>query len=344
MSAAARDPRTRPVLLITRAGMATTVQDLGRPGLASFGVSPSGAMDTVAHQLANLLCGDDPAAAALEITGPGAELRFLAAHRFALAGADLGATLDGVPLPVPFVGIAAAGAQLTFPARQAGARVALSLAGGLASARVFGSAATDLAGGLGAGVLRAGTELSVMESPPLAFAAPSSIVSMSPRLTALLRPFTPAARFGDSPYHLRFVPDPAGGLAAAVHAQLARRGFRLSTRSNRTGFRFEGDPLPTTPDPDRLSEPTAPGAIQLPPDGLPILLMADRNTTGGYPRLGHLVSADRARAVQLWPGDPVTFVAVTQAAAQTTTRRDARTIARAFALVRAAVAASSSAA
>jgi allophanate hydrolase subunit 2 len=156
-----------------------------------------------------------------------------------------------------------------------------------------------------------------------------------------LRPFTPAARFGDSPYHLRFVPDPAGGLAAAVHTQLERRVFRLSTRSNRTGFRFEGDPLPTTPDPDRLSEPTAPGAIQLPPDGLPIMLMADRNTTGGYPRLGHLVSADRARAAQLWPGDAVAFVAVTQSAAQTATRRDARTLARAYALVSATVAVSS---
>jgi biotin-dependent carboxylase-like uncharacterized protein len=327
----------RTVLVITRAGMLTTVQDLGRPGLAAFGVSPSGAMDVVAHQLANVLCGDHPGAAALEITGPGAEFRFVAAHRFAIAGADLAASLDGVPLPVPFVGMAAAGARLAFPTRQAGARVSLALAGGLAAPAVFGSASTDVAGGLGSGVLRAGAELAVLSAPGSSSPASSSTI-LSPQLIALVQLFMHAARFGDHPGRLRFVPDPAGGVPAAAHAQLARSVFRVSTRSNRTGFRFEGDPLPTVPDPDRLSEPTAPGAIQLPPDGLPILLMADRNTTGGYPRLGHLISADRTRAAQLWPGDPVEFVPVEQSAAQIATRSAARAVAQALEAIARAVA------
>jgi 5-oxoprolinase (ATP-hydrolysing) subunit C len=137
---------------------------------------------------------------------------------------------------------------------------------------------------------------------------------------------------------LRYIAEPAGGAPAAANAALAAQVFRLSPRSNRTGFRFEGQPLPVVPDPDRLSEPTAPGAIQLPPDGLPILLMADRNTTGGYPRLGHLVSGDRTAAAQLWPGDEVRFVAVSLRAALAATRKVEATVTRALdAIARATV-------
>ncbi len=100
-------------------------------------------------------------------------------------------------------------------------------------------------------------------------------------------------------------------MPAAAAETFTRATFRVSARSGRTGYRFEGDPLPARPDPERLSEPTAPGAIQLPPDGFPILLMADRNTIGGYPILGHLATADRPRAAQLWPGDAVRFQPIT---------------------------------
>jgi biotin-dependent carboxylase-like uncharacterized protein len=315
---------TAAVAEIVRAGMLTTVQDLGRPGLGAGGISPAGAMDPLAHRLANVLCGNDASAAALEITGPGAEFRFLAAHRFAIAGADLGATLAGVALPARFVGVAAAGDRLAFTARRRGARVCLALAGGIAAARVFGSVSADLAGGLGGGVLRAGTALAV--GPGAAASAPA--IALTPGLLRAL-----AALDVDRPGSLRYVPEPGGGAPAAAHAALARRTFRVSHRSNRTGFRFEGDALPVQPDPDRLSQPTAPGAIQLPPDGLPILLMADRNPTGGYPRLGHLVSADRARAAQLWPGDEVGFVAVSLTAALAATRRTEAAIARALAAI-----------
>jgi antagonist of KipI len=107
--------------------------------------------------------------------------------------------------------------------------------------------------------------------------------------------------------------DPA--VPAAARGRLDGGQFQVSSRSGRSGYRFEGEPLPCRPDPDRLSEPTAPGALQLPPDGLPLLLMADGNTIGGYPRLGHLASADRPRAAQLWPGDRITFHVVPLATA-----------------------------
>ncbi len=309
--------------------MLTTVQDLGRPGYAGFGVSPSGAMDPIAHRLGNVLVGNPQAAAALEITGPGTEIGFLVAHRFALAGADLGARLNGVPLPAVFVGTAPSGAQLVFTQRIRGARATLAFAQGLWAPVVFGSAATDLGGGLGGSasspgaVLRAGHRLAVAAGTVAPGAGGTGdTADLAPgrqwaQLAGLLRPL---ARLTDPPDRLRYVVEPEGGATAATQAAFRRHSFRVSSRSNRTGYRFEGQPLIAPVDPDRLSEPTAPGAIQLPPDGRPILLMADRNTTGGYPRLGHLISADRSRAAQLWPDDPVSFVPVSATAALTAAR------------------------
>jgi biotin-dependent carboxylase-like uncharacterized protein len=292
----------REVVEIVRPGLLITVQDRGRAGHGRHGVAPSGAMDLEAHALANQLVGNDAGAPALELCGPGAELHFLSPRRFAISGGDMGAALDGQALPPVFVGLAGAGATLRFGTRASGARVSLAFAGALLVPRLFGSAATDLGGGLlPSGPLGKGARLRLNEvSQPRAVHSPQALAAL---LAPLGAESLPAGV-------LRFVPEPGGGVAAPVQEAFARRIFRLSARSNRTGFRFEGQPLPAAPDPDRLSEPLAPGAIQLPPDGLPILLMADRNTTGGYPRLGHLAAVDRTRAAQLWPGEPVRFLPI----------------------------------
>jgi antagonist of KipI len=287
----------RDALEVLRPGMLATVQDLGRPGLGRFGVSPSGAMDPLALLVANRLVGNPDGAAALELTGPGAELRFVADLTFALAGGDLGAALDGVPLPALTVGTAAAGQRLTFGARVRGARAVVAVAGGLAVPAVLGSAATDLGAGLGGKALARGQRLAC--GGP----APGAAGDLAAAAAGL------AAAYAD-PFVLRFVLDEDPAVPPTTRADFCARAFILSTRSNRTGYRFEGAPLACAADPERLSEPTAPGAIQLPPDGLPILLMADRNTTGGYPRLGHLATVDRPKAAQLWPGDEVTFHAI----------------------------------
>ncbi len=301
MSVPASAPRGdggREVVELVRPGVLATVQDLGRPGHGRHGVAPSGAMDPEAHALANHLCGNPRTAPALELTGPGAELLFLSPRRFAITGADMGARLDDEALPATYVGLAPAGARLCFTGRKSGARVSLAFAGALLVPRLFDSAATDLGGGLWPRApLRKGERLRLDD------AAAPRVVHTPTKLAALLEPLSTTTI---APEVLRYVPEPQGG-AADAHPAFAQRAFRVSPRSNRTGFRFEGEPLPVVPDPDRLSEPTAPGVIQLPPDGLPILLMADRNTTGGYPRLGHLASVDRTRAAQLWPGDPVRF-------------------------------------
>jgi 5-oxoprolinase (ATP-hydrolysing) subunit C len=292
---------TATTIEVVRPGVLATVQDLGRPGLGRFGVSPSGAMDPLALRMANRLLGNPAGAPALELTGPGAELRFLHDAPYALAGADLGATLDGAPAPLHQAARAPAGAVLRFARRARGARATLALAGGIEVAPVLGSAATDLDAGLGGGALGRGARLAAGAADPPAVSSPWR---PSPALLALAY---------DDPFLLRYLPhaDPAlGGGAAAVFASAS---WKVTERSNRTGYRLAGPaPLPLSAGraADRLSEPLAPGTLQVPPDGQPIMLMADRQTVGGYPILGHLAAADRTRAAQLWPGDMVRFRAV----------------------------------
>src|SRR5262249_18887882 len=113
------------------------------------------------------------------------------------------------------------------------------------------------------------------------------------------------------PSVLRFVPQDDPAIPPASAARFAASSFTVSPRSNRTGFRLQGPALEVHAQPERLSQPVAPGALQLPPDGEPILLMADRQPTGGYAVLGHLIAADRPKAAQLWPGDTVRFTPTT---------------------------------
>jgi len=320
-------------LIIRRAGILTTVQDLGRPGWGRFGVPASGAMDALAARTANALVGNDPAAAVLELTGPGAALTVSLPDQrddpprlVAVAGADLDATItDGAgharALPPGRAQLVSDGDTLTFPRRRAGARAILGVAGGLAVPRTFASAATDVANQLGGWQgrpLRAGDALPIGNEP-----ASARRVTADDRLPAML-----AAAYAD-PFVLRFIALPlalpwALPLATTKAASFIEATYRVTPRANRVGFRLQREGGPLIADSAAgtlLSEPIAPGTLQLPPDGQPILLMADRQTVGGYPVLGHVIAADLPKAAQLWPGDRVRFAAVTLAEARAELRR-----------------------
>ena len=267
-------------------------------------------MDPLAHRLANHLVGNLAATPTLEITGAGVEIELLQDLVLAIAGGDLGASVEGAERPPLSITAVRAGDRLRFGQRRAGARSYLAVSGGLNVAPVLGSAATDLGaalGGLAGRPLRAGDEIGRGTSgipAETVLAARGRLSPLAATCGSLSLWLPTAARLT----RLRAVPE--GDPLLSEARQLLFSGqttFRLSARSGRTGYRFEGRPLPAVTDPDRLSEPTAPGAIQLPPDGLPILLTADRNPTGGYPRLGHLARADLSPAAQLWPGDEVNF-------------------------------------
>ena len=278
-------------------GLLTTVQDLGRPGMQRYGVPLSGAMDQFALQAANRLVGNPLDAAALEITSGGAIFELLEPTLLAVAGADLNATLDGEPLPLWTAVWVPCGALLQFIARKQpwGARAYLAIAGGVDVPLVLGSRSTYLPGGFGGmdgRPLRAGDIIG------------ATLPASDPqRLAGQRWPEYARPAYGAIPT-LRMVAGPHSDcFANDALDQLAATPLCVSQTSNRMGYRLEGLTVRYARPCSLPSLGVLPGAIQVPPDGTPILLMADAQTTGGYPIIGVVIGPDLSLAAQLLPGD-----------------------------------------
>jgi antagonist of KipI len=282
--------------------MLTTVQDLGRPGYQGLGVPVSGPMDAYSHRLANQVLGNDPKAAALEITLLGPELLADGDLTCALAGAEIECTIDGALAPFNRPFAVPSGARLRFGARGRGTRVTLAVRGGFDLPETLGSRAMHLVsrmGPFGGRALRAGDVLPVGGQG-------SSGSSGSPRPLELPEGGA-RVRVVPAAHRERFTDD-AWGL-------LVRARFTLSTQSNRMGYRLDGPLLGHVGAADILSEAMPIGAIQVPASGQPILLMAERQTTGGYATIANVITADLPLAGQLGPGDWIAFTPVTHAEA-----------------------------
>lgn len=274
---------------VVKPGLLTTVQDRGRWGHQSSGVPVAGPMDVVSHDAANAVVGNAAEAATLEVTIAGPALRFDAAATVAVTGADLDATLDGATLPLNQPHAARAGAILVFGVRRRGARAYVAVDGGIASPVVLGSRATHIGSGLGR-PLASGDVLSLggahnRQGMPRA-------VTELPMGGARVR-----ARRGPQ---VDDVPETA--LVA-----LGRSRFVVAPQSNRMGYRLTGAVVPLGSQRPMISDATFMGGIQITPSGEPILLMADRQTTGGYPQIATVVTADLPLAGQLAPGDWLEF-------------------------------------
>ncbi len=287
---------TLGALEIAKAGLLTSVQDLGRHGHQAVGVPVAGPMDSFSHRLANQLVGNGPEAATLEVTLIGPELVVEAETTMAIAGALFEVTCGGRQVPIGESFAVQPGQRVKFGRIVQGARAYVAVAGGVLTSLVLGSRATHLVshmGGHEGRALLAGDRLPVLARP-----APRP-----PRKTAGLHlPTGGRAR-------LRVVPGPQDDW---FHPDAIRTmsgvSFRISPRSNRMGYRLEGPPLARTREGELISEPVGMGAIQVPAAGEPILLMADRQTAGGYPKIGHVISADLPLAGQLAPGDFIQFI------------------------------------
>jgi len=303
-------------LRVLRPGLLSTVQDAGRYGLQHLGVGPAGAMDPYTLALANALVGNAPEQAALEITLLGPELELGADLLLALCGAAFDATLDGTPLPLGRPVLAKKGARLAFGRARAGCRAWLSVAGGIAVAPVLGSRSTHLPtgfGGLAGRPLRAGdlvplapdaAELSVRR-----YAALAGRRSLAGAVRSVGWAVPPLAASGPEPVTVRAV----AGRHHPLFDAASRRAFfevewTVSADSNRMGFRLSGPPLARADVVEIHSEPVCLGTVQVPANGQPIVLMADRQTTGGYPRIAEIASADVPYLAQLAPGGKVRFV------------------------------------
>ncbi|OFW06867.1 MAG: hypothetical protein A3H96_14485 [Acidobacteria bacterium RIFCSPLOWO2_02_FULL_67_36] len=286
-------------LSIVRPGMLTTIQDRGRWGRQASGVPVAGPMDVYSHRLANRLVGNDDDAAALEITIIGPELEAEDDMVCAIAGAEFAVAVDGVPAPLSRPFTLASGARLRFGERLAGARASLAVAGGIAVEPVFGSRATSVIshmGPLGGRPLVAGDRLPIGSTTPGGL--PAGTPLPLPRGGATVRVIL-------GPHDHWFTPE-------AVRTLLETR-FVVTPQSNRMGYRLEGAPLSHSAGSDILSDATPIGSLQVPGSGQAILLMADRQTTGGYPKIATVVTADLPIAGQLAPGDWIAFMACTPA-------------------------------
>lgn len=272
------------VIEVVRPGLATTIQDLGRPGYRALGVPSGGAVDAPAMRLANLIVGNPESAAGLECTLVGPDLRFTCDAVVALAGTDFAGLPRWRPLRV------AAGSTLSLGHARSGCRGYLAIAGGVTVPLRLGSRSTYRPARLGG---TNGLPLAAGDRVPIAS------VSADVRGNWSLAPELAAAPSTPGPLRVVAGPHPIGRGAAAWHGS-----WRVSSRSDRMGIRLEGAPL-SGGRADLVSAAVLPGMIQLPPDGQPIILLADAQTIGGYPVVGQVIAADLHRAAQLRPGDTV---------------------------------------
>lgn len=281
---------SEPVVEVIDPGLLTTVQDLGRFGWRSQGVAWSGALDPGSLAAANLAVGNAPGAAGLEITLQGPHLRFLRALRFALCGADLSAVLERSDLgawPVP-LGVAVQarpGNVLRFGEPARGCRAYLALAGGLSAPLVLGSRSSDVKAGLGLPPLRTGDILGLGGGDAGAGASPPPAVTLQAQ--AVLR-----VALGPQQDHF----SPAD-VATFLSAE-----WTLGHESDRFGARLDGPRLRPLGPGEIASDGLVPGCVQVPPDGRPIVALAEGPTTGGYPKIATVVAADVPCLAQLVPG------------------------------------------
>jgi antagonist of KipI len=292
--------------VVTRAGFLTSVQDLGRTGLRQFGVSTSGALDSFGLRVANLLVGNDEGAAGLEITLGGLQLRFEDERIVAWCGGEFDVQIGSRALPAGHVAHLQAGDELKFGLAQVGCRCWLAISGGIDVPVVLGSRSTDLRanfGGFEGRALRDGDQLSLGEFRQSEIATVAGISSW----TAPHDWANPASRHPS----LRFIRGVDWNRFNDVTIQrFTQQEFTVSPDSDRMGVRFDGSELKREVETDLISEAVAPGTIQVPPSGKPILLLGDCQTIGGYPKIAHVITVDLGIAAQLRAGDGVRFLEV----------------------------------
>ena len=290
--------------------MLTTVQDLGRWGHQGSGVPVAGPMDAYSHVAANRLVGNEDGAAALEITLIGPELQADVDVVCAVAGAQFALTVNGVPVPMHEPFRLPARTSLRFGARNAGARATLAVRGGLDVEAPFGSRATSIISRIGPVNGRA---LQVGDVLPIGWAWSSRWPAGGDEHPRSLPPPLVLPKGGT---RLRVIRGPHEGMFTPRGFEtLFGSRFLVSPNSNRMGYRLEGPALEHAGKADILSDATPFGSLQVPASGQPILLMADRQTTGGYPRIATVISADLPLAGQLAPGDWIEFAPCGRSAA-----------------------------
>lgn len=282
-------------LFIRKPGILTTVQDLGRIGYRSLGINPSGVMDRTAARIVNTLLGNDENEAVLEMHFPAAEIQIDAACSIVIGGADFAATLNETPVKNWSSFHVQQSDVLKFTKPVSGTRAYLAVASGLSIGEWLGSRSTNLvaeSGGFSGRKLQAGDRIELRDPHVL---KPNAV---GPSMIPIYSRFPT----------VRVVPSCEFDLLTAMSEKaFLNEGFTVTKDSNRMGYRLAGPPLHLLHKKEMVSAAVTFGTIQLLPDGQLIVLMADHQTAGGYPRIANIISADLPLLAQLGPNDGVSF-------------------------------------
>ena len=286
-------------LRIHKSGLLDALQDSGRYGYQHLGINPGGVMDILAMKTANALVGNDAGEPVLEMHFPAAEIVFETMVLIALSGADFSATINGDPVPILHPIIVQQGSILRFGKNITGARIYLAVAGGYTTNEWLNSSSTHKqvkAGGFGGRSLQKNDILSLKKNK-------------TPRVLSMDKPcvvYSWGAKVSDlyvaSPF--KFIPGAEYFCLTETSKQQLKSGvFTIDQQSDRMGYRLRGESIGLESFRDLISTAVTKGTIQLLPDGQLIILMADHQTTGGYPRVGHVISTDFPSLAQLRAGE-----------------------------------------
>lgn len=300
---------------VLRPGLLTTIQDMGRYGFQQHGVIVSGAMDTFAMRMANLLVGNAEGEAVLEITLLGPKLSFEEDALIAICGANISPEISGQPILQWRPVYVKKGSVLNFGGCVFGCRTYLAIAGGYAVEKVLGSRSTYLRAGLGGYCGRALKEGDVVEAGLPSEWSRQKMRKLAERGEAASAPGWSISVDVFPQYDKNPTVRVLRGAQFDMFTEESRQAlfaeaFQVTPQSDRMGYRFTGPVLTLSEPKEMISESVASGTIQVPPGGQPIALLADRQTAGGYPKIAQIISADLPVIAQVKPGDSVRFMEV----------------------------------
>ncbi|WP_263620687.1 5-oxoprolinase subunit C family protein [Halobacillus yeomjeoni] len=311
------------MIKLAKSGLLTTIQDLGRIGYQKYGVIASGAMDSESHRIANLLVGNDGDHPTMEITLMGPVIEFQEDALIAICGGDLSAMVDGERVELWKPIYIKQGSELRFGNPKQGFRAYLAIAGGFDVPYVMNSGSTYLRAGIGGfegRALEKGDEIPVGDP-----SMPSLSMMESLKELAGEEHFCSASWFA-SP---EFVPNAHSGCEIRVtegrefelfseesQEKFFEQAYQIDSKSDRMGYRLKGSKLKLNEKVDMISEAVAFGTVQVPSEGNPIILLADRQTTGGYPKIAQVASVDLPKLAQLKPGEKIIFKKITHEQSQ----------------------------
>lgn len=311
------------MIKVLKPGLLSSIQDLGRTGYQKFGVIASGAMDPFSHRMANLLSGNEENDPALEITMMGPTLTFEEDTLISICGGDLSPSINGQPIRTWRSVFVKKGSELKFGGCQKGCRAYLAVSGGFAVPEVMNSKSTYLRAGIGGFKGRALKAGDVLET------GKPSLQSLKMKDFLSKQLLDKAFVENDWGIASKLIPETVGNPEIRItrgrqfdlfthesRIQLFNHAFEVTAQSDRMGYRLKGPALALSEHAEQISEAVNFGSIQVPPDGNPIVLLADRQTTGGYPKIGQVAAVDLPLLAQAKPGDALRFAEISNEQAQ----------------------------